>query len=147
MTIFWKVANVLYKSGGIFSLFARIFEFLNYWICSNTISAKAEIGKGTKFWHRGMGCVVHYNAKIGKNCRILPNVMIGGKFASGQPDELTPKIGNNVFIGTGAVVIGNIHIGDNVIIGANSVVTMSVPDNHYAIGLPAVIKPRKDLAI
>lgn len=121
-----------------------MFEFLNYWICANAVSAKAEIGEGTKFWHRGMGCTVHYNAKIGRDCRILPNVMIGSKFAGGLPDAQPPKIGNNVFIGTGAVVIGNIHVGDDVIIGANSVVTKDVPDNCYAVGSPAIIKPRKD---
>lgn len=87
---------------------------------------------------------MHYNAKIGSDCRILPNVMIGSKFAGGLPDSQPPEIGNNVFIGTGAIVIGKIHIGDNVIIGANSVVTRYVPDNHYAVGSPAIIKPRKD---
>lgn len=70
--------------------------------------------------------------------------MIGSKFAGGLPDAQPPKIGNNVFIGTGAVVLGNIHVGDDVIIGANSVVTKDVPDNCYAVGSPAVIKSRKD---
>jgi serine O-acetyltransferase len=121
-----------------------VFECLNYWICSNTISAKAEIGEGTKFWHRGMGCTVHYAAKIGTDCRICPNVMIGSKFSGGIPDSAPPIIGNNVFIGAGAVVIGSIHIGDNVIIGANSVVTKDVPNNYYAVGSPAIFKPRKE---
>lgn len=123
---------------------ARIFEFLNYWICSNAISAQSNIGKNIKFWHRGVGCTVHYNVVIGKNCKIFPNVMIGSKFAKGIPDEQVPVIGDNVFIGTGAVIIGNIHIGSNVIIGANSVVTMDIPSNSYAVGSPAIIKPRKN---
>lgn len=123
---------------------ARLFEFINYILCANAISAKAEIGEGTKFWHRGIGCTVHYKAKIGKGCRILPNVMVGSKFANGMPDAEPPVIGNNVFIGTGAVVIGNITIGDNVIIAANAVVTKNVPDNHFAVGIPAKISPRED---
>ena len=53
--------------------------------------------------------MVHFDAKIGNNCRILPNVMIGSKFANGIPDAEPPVIGDNVFIGTGAVVIGRIH--------------------------------------
>ena len=122
---------------------ARIFEFINYFICSNAVSAEAQIGEGTKFWHRGVGCTVHCKAKIGQNCRILPNVMIGSKFAGGMADAEPPVIGNNVFIGTGAVIIGSIHIGDNVIVGANAVVLKDIPDNHYAIGVPAIIKPRK----
>lgn len=140
MTFFWKIAHLFYKGGGVLKPFARFFEYLNYWICSNAISAKAEIGEETKFWHRGLGCTVHYKAKIGKNCRILPNVMIGSKFEKGMPDEKVPVIGDNVFIGTGAIIIGNIQIGDNVIIAANSVVTKNVPNNSYAVGIPAEIK-------
>ena len=146
MTIFWKIAHAIYKirGGRVLTLLARFFEFINYLLCANAVSAKADIGEGTKFWHRGIGCTVHYNAKIGKDCRILPNVMIGSKFAGGMPDVQTPVIGNNVFIGTGAVIVGNIIIGDNVVIGANAVVTKDVPDNHYAVGIPAKINPRKD---
>ena len=123
---------------------ARLFELLNFLLCSNTVSAKATIGKNTKFWHRGMGCTVHYDVKIGENCKILPNVMIGAQFANGNPDAKVPIIGNNCFIGTGAVIIGDIHIGNDVIIGANAVVTKDVPDYHYAVGVPAVIRKRKD---
>lgn len=47
MTIFWKIAHNLYKWGLI--PLARIFEFINYWICANAVSAKAEIGSGTQF--------------------------------------------------------------------------------------------------
>ena len=91
--------------GGTDSASAYI-EFVNYWICANAVSAKAEIGSGTKFWHRGLGCTVHYKVKIGDNCKILPNVMIGAKFKNGLPDEDVPTIGDNVFIGTGAVIVG-----------------------------------------
>lgn len=107
MTVFWKIAHSLYKvGGGVLIPLARIFEFVNYWICANAVSAKAEIGSGTKFWHRGLGCTVHYKVKIGDNCKILPNVMIGAKFKNGLPDEDVPTIGDNVFIGTGAVIVG-----------------------------------------
>lgn len=61
----------------------------------------------------------------------------------GEPDERVPVVGNNVFIGTGAVVVGDIKIGNNVIIGANSVVTIDVPDNCYAIGIPANVKQKE----
>lgn len=142
MTIFWKISNALYKVGG--GTIARMFEFINYIICANAVSGQASIGKGTKFWHRGHGCTVHYKAVIGENCRILPNVMIGSKFANGVPDEVAPIIGNNVFIGTGAVIVGEIRIGNNAIIGANAVVTKDVPDGHYAVGVPAKIFTRNE---
>lgn len=89
--------------------------------------------------------MVHFDAKIGNNCRILPNVMIGSKFANGIPDAEPSVIGDNIFIGTSAVVIGRIHIGNNVIIGANSVVTRDVPENSIAVGSPAKIWKRKDI--
>ena len=54
-------------------------------------------------------------------------------------------LGDNIFIGTSAVVIGRIHIGNNVIIGANSVVTRDVPENSIAVGSPAKIWKRKDI--
>ena len=145
MTVFWKIANCLYLRGDKASVLGRFFEFLNYIICANAVSAMAKIGEGTKFWHRGVGCVVHYNVRIGRNCKILPNVMIGAKFANGIADALVPEIGDNVFIGTGAVVIGAIKIGDNVIIGANVVVTRDVPSNYYAFGNPAILKKRKEI--
>ena len=135
MTIFWKIAHSLYKvCGGVLTPLPRMSEFLNYWICANAVSAKAEIGSGTKFWHRGLGCTVHYKAKIGENCKILPNVMIGAKFKNGLPDEDVPIIGGN------AVIVGKIKIGNNEIVATNSVVTKDVPDDCYALGTPAEIK-------
>lgn len=86
------------------------------------------------------GLPVHYKAKIGENCKVLPNVMIGAKFKNVFPDEDVPAIGDNVFVGTGAVIVRKINIGNNVIIAANSVVTKDVPDNCYALGTPAEIR-------
>ena len=71
--------------------------------------------------------------------------MIGTKFANGIADNLVPEIGDNVFIGTGAVVIGAIKVGDNVIIGANAVVASDIPTNYYAFGNPATLKKRKEI--
>ena len=58
----------------------------------------------------------------------------------GGPDGL-PVIGDNVDIGTGAVILGGVHIGNNVRIGANAVVNKDIPDNCTAVGAPA--KPIK----
>ncbi|MCY4127119.1 MAG: serine acetyltransferase, partial [Pseudomonas sp.] len=55
---------------------------------------------------------------------------------------VAPVFGNNVDIGTGAKILGDIRIGNNVVIGANAVVLVDVPDNCIAVGVPAVIKPR-----
>ena len=53
------------------------------------------------------------------------------------------KIGNNVMIGAGAVILGDLSVGDNAIIGANAVVTCDVPANTVALGVPARIIERK----
>ena len=75
---------------------------------------------------------------VGKSFWINQNVTIGARDASGYP-----TIGDNVYVFTGAIVLGNITIGNNVKIGAGSVVVKSVPDNCVVIGNPARII-RKD---
>jgi serine O-acetyltransferase len=106
-----------------FKFVARLFEALNYLLHISHIPSSAEIGKGTKFVYRGISVVIHARAKIGKNCIIGQCVTIGGKSGSYE----VPIIGNNVYIGPGARIIGNIVIGDNSIIGANAVVVKDVP--------------------
>lgn len=96
-----------------------------YLIHNSYIPASCEIGQGTVFGYKGMGCVIHGRAVVGKNCMIGTNVTIGGR--SGHYD--VPVIGDNVDICTGAKVLGPIHVGNNVIIGANAVVIDDIPDN------------------
>jgi|BarGraNGADG00212_2_1021979.scaffolds.fasta_scaffold00084_3 serine O-acetyltransferase len=88
-------------------------------------------------------CLVHYgtivvsqNAIVGENCRIHPSTSIG--YYNGAP-----TIGNNVYIGPGAKLYGNITIGNNVSIGANAVVNHNIPDNVTVGGIPAQIISHK----
>ena len=88
-------------------------------------------------------CIVHYGtivvsskAIIGENCRIHPSTSIGDYNG-------TPTIGNNVYIGPGAKIFGNITIGNNVAIGANAVVNSDIPDNVTIGGIPAKIISEK----
>jgi len=55
-----------------------------------------------------------------------------------------PIIGDRVDIGAGAKILGPVHIGDDVAIGANAVVLSDVPANSIAVGIPAVVRPRKN---
>ncbi len=87
---------------------------------------------GLQIPHWGL-IVVNPRAKIGKNCRIHAGVNIGEKNGS------SPVIGNDVYIGPGAKIFGNIIIGNNVTIGANAVVNKSFPDNCVIAGVPAKI--------
>ncbi len=88
--------------------------------------------EGLSIAHYGT-IVVNSNCRIGKNCRIQEGVNLGSTNGS----DLAPKLGDNVFIGTGAKLIGDINIGNNVCIGANAVVTKSFPDNITIGGVPA----------
>ena len=116
-------------------------------ICGNGISTRATtgtfIGENTVFYHHGAGCVVHENAIIGENCRIFGNVTIGARWSLNRNDPHLPVIGDNVLIGAGAVVLGNVKIGNNAIIGANAVMTQDVPPDALAVGVPAVIKRKE----
>ncbi len=85
-----------------------------------------KIGKAFYVEH-GYSTVIRARS-IGDNCQVNQNVTIGGSLGSG-----VPKIGNNVKIFTGAVVVGNIEIGDNVIIGANATVVKDVPSNSTIV--------------
>jgi serine O-acetyltransferase len=101
-----------------------------------SISPRTEIGPGFFLGH--IGCItIHEKAIIGRNCNIAQGVTIGQSNRGGRKGY--PVIGDNVFIGPGAVVIGRIKIGDNVAIGANSVVTKDVPDNAVVAGIPAKV--------
>ena len=92
-----------------------------------------KIGKGLVIWH-GYSTVINAES-IGENCMVWHNVTIGKK--SIDPINDRPKIGNNVKICTGSIVIGDIDISDGVTIGAGSVVAKSVSDtNAIVVGQP-----------
>lgn len=85
------------------------------------------------FPHGFFGIFVSEGAKIGKNCVIFHQVTIGSNTIPGSPGQGCPTIGDNVYIGCGAKIIGNVKIGNNVRIGANCVVTRDVPDNATVV--------------
>lgn len=104
-------------------------------ICGTDIGLGASIGGGLRLPHPN-GVVIHTDANIGNNCMIMQQVTIGQLAATG-----TPKIGNAVYIGAGAKVLGAICLGDHAAIGANAVVLMDVPSSRTAVGVPARLLP------
>lgn len=91
-------------------------------------------GPGLSIAHRGT-IVVHPDARIGANCRIHVDVVIGTRPG---PDDLVPTLGDNCYIGPGAKLFGDIIIGPNTAVGANSVVNSSFPEGFCTIaGAPA----------
>jgi len=97
-----------------------------------------KIGPGLYIPHP-FGIVIGY-ADIGSNFTIGQHCSIGNKAPIGAVDNVDRGktiIGNNVFMGAGAVILGPVRIGNNVIIGANAVVTKDIPDNATVVGVPA----------
>lgn len=97
------------------------------------ISDDASIGPGLLMMHRFS--VIIGPATIGKNCVLHHNVTIGQRAARG--DQGLPRIGDNVWIGPGAVLTGSITVGDNVTISAGSVLSKDVPARCLVAGNPA----------
>jgi len=106
------------------------------------ISYRTEIGEGLYIGHFG-GVVIHGDSKIGSNCNISQGVTIG--VSNSPKNKGCPTIGNNVFIGPGACIFGNIKIGNNVVIGANTVVNQDIPECTTIVNSNVVII-NKDLS-
>lgn len=103
------------------------------------IHPAAKIGNGF-FIDHGMGVVIGETTEIGDNVTLYQGVTLGG--TGKDRGKRHPTIGNNVVIGAGAKVIGNITIGDSSKIGAGSVVVHSVPDGSTVVGVPGEIVRR-----
>ena len=97
----------------------------------------ASIGKNL-FIDHGTGVVIGETAVIGDNVTMFHGVTLGGT-GNEKDKKRHPTIGNNVFIGSGAKILGNITIGNNVKIGANAVVLKDVEDDRTVIGIPGYV--------
>ena len=126
----YRLGNFFYKNN--FKVLAKLISGLNRLIFSVWLPSSSEIGDNFKIGYWGLGVVIHHNCKIGKNVTIAQNVTIGRNFG----DNKVPIIGDDVYIGTGSVIFGEIVIGDNVIIGANTVVNKDIPNNCTVVGNP-----------
>lgn len=94
-----------------------------------------QFGPELSIAHTG-GIVVNGNAKIGCNCRIHEGVTIGAT----NGDSSAARIGDNVFLGSGAKIIGDVYLADNVAVGAGAVVVKSIFDENVTVGgVPAKI--------
>ena len=116
--------------GAIGCLFLELNKLLNGCV----IGRKAEFGAGFVIMHP-YGVVINSEVKGGENIVIESGVVIGAA-KNGLPVK-APILGNNIFIGSGAKVLGGIRVGNNVKIGANAVVVKDVPDNVTVVGIPA----------
>jgi len=131
--IIYRIGHWFHKKG--FKFLGKLFSYLNRLIFSVWVPSSAKIGKNFTLGYWGLGVVIHSNTEIGDNCLITQNVTIGRNFG----DTKVPVIGNDVYVGTGSVIFGEITIGNNVIIGSNSLINKSIPANCTVVGNPMKI--------
>ena len=140
----WKFQIILRKTEYFNYMYRKnkcyIFSYIWYRLLFQKYSVKLGFsipinvfGPGLSIAHYGT-IVVNSAAKVGKNCRLQEGVNIGSTSGSAK----APQIGDNVFIGTGAKIIGDITIADDVAIGANAVVVKSITEKGVTYGgIPA----------
>jgi len=103
-----------------------------FWFFKIEVSRTAKIGAGLRLPHP-MGIIIGPNTTIGKNCDLYADV----RLVLGRGSWQGPTIGDGVFLGDGAKVVGSVSVGDEAVIGVSSVVTRDIPGNVTAVGIPA----------
>lgn len=123
----------------------RVFYMLRLLYLSNKtqiqIPARTKIGEGFYIGHLGR-VIIHPDAVLGKNVNIATGVTIGMENRGERKGA--PTISDNCWIGTNAVVVGNIKIGSDVLIAPLTYVNFDVPDHSIVVGNPGRIIPRED---
>ncbi|MBF0274277.1 MAG: serine O-acetyltransferase [Nitrospinae bacterium] len=137
----YRVAHKLWNSHYFF--LGRFISHFARWLTGIEIHPAAKIGKGF-FIDHGMGVVVGETAEVGDNVMLYHQVTLGG--TSLHKVKRHPTLCNNVIVGAGAKVLGNITIGENSKVGSGSVVVNDVPPNSVVVGVPGKVV-RKDVPL
>ena len=127
----YRLAHLFFKIRLFF--FARLISQISRWATGIEIHPGAKIGRRF-FIDHGMGVVIGETTVIGDDVLIYQGVTLGGTGI--YKGKRHPTIGNNVVIGAGAKVLGDIRVGDNSYIGSNAVVIDDVPANSTVVGVP-----------
>lgn len=137
-----RIAHWLYTLGIPF--IPRLISHLARFLTGIEIHPGANIGQGV-FIDHGMGVVIGETAIVGNYALIYQGVTLGG--TGKESGKRHPTLGENVVVGSGAKVLGNLLIGNNVRIGANSVVLKDVPSDCTVVGVPGRIVYRSGVRI
>jgi serine O-acetyltransferase len=133
-----RLAHWLYVLG--LPLIPRMISHLSRFLTGIEIHPGAQLGRGVVIDH-GMGVVIGETAILGDYCLIYQGVTLGG--TGKETGKRHPTLGDNVVVGAGAKVLGNLNIGHNVRIGAGSVVLREVPSDCTVVGIPGRIVYRE----
>ncbi|MEZ2233923.1 serine O-acetyltransferase [Microcoleus sp.] len=140
--VFHRIAHWLYLVGIPF--IPRLMSHLARFFTGIEIHPGATIGKSV-FIDHGMGVVIGETAIVGDFALIYQGVTLGG--TGKESGKRHPTVGENVVIGAGAKVLGNLQIGNNVRIGAGSVVLRDVPSDCTVVGIPGRIVYRSGVRV
>ena len=123
----------------------RFLSQLTRWLTGIEIHPAARIGPGL-FIDHGMGVVIGATAIIGEDVTIYQGVTLGGTSLE-RNEKRHPTLGNEVVVGVGASVLGDITVGDHARIGAGSVVVKNVPEYATVVGVPGHIVVQDGVAV
>ncbi|MBO0349091.1 serine O-acetyltransferase [Phormidium pseudopriestleyi FRX01] len=140
--LFHRVAHWLHQIGIPF--IPRLISHLGRFFTGIEIHPGAAIGRGV-FIDHGMGVVIGETAIVGDYSLIYQGVTLGG--TGKESGKRHPTLGENVVVGAGAKVLGNLQIGNNVRIGAGSVVLRDVPSDCTVVGVPGRILYRSGVRV
>ena len=129
------------KIMGWFKLFYKILFKISKEKCNVELPFSTRIGGGVYFWHP-YNITINAQAEIGKNCNIHKGVTIGQENRGVRKGS--PIIGDEVWIGVNATIVGNIRIGNNVLIAPNSYINCDIPSNSIVLGNPCIIKSNEN---
>jgi serine O-acetyltransferase len=133
-----KRFNERYHSQGFKNATEHVYLFIKRIFKIRTAcDIRASLPNSTSIPHP-VGIVIGKDVKLGNNVMILQNVTLGVRLSPASSGS-QPQICDNVIIGAGACILGNVKIGRNSVIGANSVVLDDIPQNVVAAGVPARI--------
>ena len=133
-----RLSGGLHRTG--LQFLARFVSQWARWLTGIEIHPGATIGKGI-FIDHGMGVVIGETAIIGDNVTLFQGVTLVG--TGKETGKRHPTLGNDVVVGAGAKVLGNISLGDHVSVGANAVVLSDVPANSTVVGVPGRVARRE----
>jgi putative colanic acid biosynthesis acetyltransferase WcaB len=144
IVVLYRFANACTRTRPLFKpvafIYVAIYKLLTEYILGSEIHWRTTAGPGLAVFH-GYGLVVHSDAKLGSNVTLRQGVTIGAK--SGKIVKV-PVLGDNVDVGSAAIILGGINVGDGAVIGAGAVVTKDVPPYSVVVGNPArIIKSRE----
>ncbi|HEY4874763.1 MAG TPA: hypothetical protein VIH86_04270 [Puia sp.] len=139
--LLFRVANFLSSRKAYYFIGLPYLFFYNVfvqWMFNLEIPWNLKIGKNLSLYH-GQTLIINNKTIIGKNCTLRHGTTIGTKKLIDGSFSAGPVLGDNVDVGCNVCIIGGIKIGNNVIIGAGSIVIKDIPSNAIVAGNPAKI--------